>query len=153
MNYRDLIDRIEQAGSFHIEHFALIALDLELRSDSLQEIIQDIQTEDFDRMFPDIAEKDWYDGIGDMDKDDRIQILLDYDKCGFIAEIGVHQKSKFRFNDDGSFSSCSVHAGMSYVSYVYGDTIDELIEAIKERCDHYEKNDIKKDKKKQENAD
>lgn len=146
MDYRNLLDEIEQAGSFHIEHLAFIALDLEARSEALEEIISDISDKEFKRLFPDIADREWFKGLGGFEKYEITQLLLDFDKLGFIAEIGVHQKDRFSFNEDGSFSSCSVHPGLSYVTYAYGDTIEELVENIKERCDHYQAIDIEKHK-------
>lgn len=148
MNYRDLVDDIEQAGSFHISNLMLIALDLELRSDALEEIITSMDNKNFEAMFPDIAAKDWYKGIEDTNKDEIMEMLIDYDKLGFIAEIGVHQKSRFSFAEDGHVQSCSVHQGMSYVKYAYGDTIEELLGAITAHCEEMEQYDIEKHKKK-----
>lgn len=147
MNYRDLYDKVEQAGSFHISNLALILLDLEVRSDALEEILTEIPQDEFDRLFPVVKSLKWYNGIEDMEKHEIIELLTDIDKLGFISEIGVHQKSGFRFNEDGSFRSCSVHQGTSYVTYAYGDTIEELIESIQESCEKFEKIDIEKHKK------
>jgi len=148
MNYRKLIDEVEQSGSFHISNFMMIALDLECRSDALREIIESLDNENFEQLFPDIVAKDWYKGIEDVNMDDRIQLLLDFDKLGFIAEIGVHHKSNFTFRENDSFSSCSIHQGMSYVKYAYGDTIEELLNNIRAHCDEMEQYDIKKEKEK-----
>ena len=103
MNYRDLYDRVEQAGSFHIEHLALIVFDTEVRSNALSEIFDYMDTEQFVELFPEVKELSWFESVEGFDNEDYIEILTDIDKLGFIASIGVHQRDNFRFDKDGNF--------------------------------------------------
>jgi len=148
MDYYKLFDKIDQAGSFNIDKLSFIALDLDISSDALEEILSDIGNEDFESLFPEVKKFSDYKGVYNLEKWEIIEMLSDMNKLGFIASVNVHQKDDFILNEDGSMSSCSVHAGISYVKYAYSDSIDGLIDEIAKVCDEMHEYDIKRFKEK-----
>lgn len=93
------------------------------------DVVDDMDFGDFHSIIPSVT-KEEYDGY-----DDKVEILTDYDRWGFIAECAFNVPQKFSFREDGSFQSCS-NSSMYYPFYMYADSMEELLDKI-----------IKKDKK------
>lgn len=93
-----------------------------------EDILNDmLDGESFAGCFPDIPA-----GIVEEYAADRElpQLLVDYDKFGFLAEVYMPDIRNMRFDKEGTPESWSVCDGCCEIGYAYAETTDDLIEKI-----------------------
>lgn len=79
--------------------------------------------------FPGLSEEG-YDLTGEWDGENLIAVLAKSERLGYLAELHVPECTNFKFDKDGEPLRWQVHGGISSVVYVYGNTLEELMEAM-----------------------
>ena len=92
-------------------------------SDSAISAINDMDFGDFHSIIPSITKKE-YDTY-----DNKIEILIDHDKWGFIAACAFNVPKNFSFREDGRFQSC-FNSCSFYLFYVYAESMDDLLDKV-----------------------
>lgn len=77
---------------------------------------------------------------------DLEQLLMDYGKFGFLAQVHFPHIRNVQFDDAGSPKSWEVVRALCTIRYVYVETIEELIPKIRGLYDEHFKNQIKNEK-------
>lgn len=84
--------------------------------------------------FPEIMEnKEKYEEYFLNGSDGILRALDDYKKYGFLATIHITFCDGFKFDKEGNPVKWEYHDGMATIKHVYGDTMEELIEKIREK--------------------
>lgn len=101
---------------------------------SLNYILDNFTDDDWKNTFPDIYESiDWDDYVVESeDEENSIKILYNYNKLGIFTTIVFPELSNFKFDGNNPID-WHVSNGHSGYIYVYADTIDELINKIKNK--------------------
>jgi hypothetical protein len=143
MEHKKALETIEQAHGTVVLSIFYIAAQIE--SKSLMDLLIDMEEEDFLSLFPEIKESNIYQ-VDQLTEEDIQEFLFDSNKLGFIAITNHPIHSKFTFKPDGEFESCSYSRGACYQSYVYGETIDELINNVEKSAEKFWQYDLDKAK-------
>lgn len=112
--------------------------------DEFQECLNRMEVMDFANILPNISIKE----LSEYDKDERAELFYDRNMFGFFARCRHYVMVDFRFREDGSFSSCSNSCAFIEF-YAYGETMEELIDKIREIGDKYFEEEVDKARKKQ----
>lgn len=132
-----LFKKLEQAHSSYIHKLGFIAAELVV--DSPTKVFEDffeLEPKDICEVLGWRKDKEIFDLIENEIKEESFTLFLyQHDCTGFIAKCYFPEHSNFRFNEDGSFSSCSVHGGILQEFWVYAESIGELIDKICEKAD------------------
>ena len=117
---RKQIENLEQSGAYIEQMFHTLA---SIESSTYRDFLEDIYGLGHisERLTQEIFQE--Y-----SDNNEIAQMFIDYSLYGFIAEIRMPERSDFRFKKDGSFKSCRINPGIMTCEYVFGFTIDELVE-------------------------
>lgn len=113
-----------------------------------KEFLEEMDDSDWDDCLPDIRNSKYY---KDYQKDREMgQALVDHNKFGLIAELYHPKCHNFSRDKEGKIQSCSVSMGNCRISYVYAETLEELMLCIEKAADkiyeEYVKDDNKKNK-------
>lgn len=111
--------------------------------DDVEEIIDSMLDDgSFESNFPDIPidATQHCTQFGDLE-----QLLMDYGKLGFLAQVHFPYFRNVQFDDAGNPKSWEVRA-MCMIRYVYVETIEELEPKIRELYDEHFKKQIKNEK-------
>jgi hypothetical protein len=79
--------------------------------------------------FPGLAEEG-YDLSGGWNGENLMAVLAESERLGYLAELHVPECTEFKFADGGEPLRWCVRGGISNVVYVYGNTLEELMEAM-----------------------
>lgn len=114
----------------------------------LENFLLEIPDDELVELFPKLK------GIkfGSRGNENLVDMLLNMDASGLIAEILIPEASNFSYNTDGEPKSWSIQRNISRIGYVYAESLEELmtkIEGLAEKVfDEYVAEDkIKKGKK------
>lgn len=129
----------ESTGS--IEQLFHIAAMFENRD--LAEMLSDMDYEDTLGIIPELTEEKF----NECYSKEMVYLYGEYGKNGFIAECHFFEPRDIEFKPDGSLRSFC-QSGCSYVRYVYGDTMEELLSAIISIGEVLLENDIQKERDK-----
>lgn len=143
-NHKIVFDTIEQARGTVVSSIFYIATQIE--SKQLMDLLIEMEKDDFVQLFPEIKKSNIFE-VDQLTEDDITEFLFDYNKLGFLAITNHPIHSNFTFKQDGEFESCSYSRGASYESYVYAETIDELLEKIEAKAEQWYNYDLSKHKK------
>ncbi len=126
---REYVDRFDQLNGTQIGKLFWIAASLENFSD-LEEFLQEMEDGVWNEILPECgpSENEHFEEY--RDDNQLIQLLIDHDKYGFIAEILTPECSNFRYDEDGKLTGWSTHHGSRTINYVYAETIEGLYAAI-----------------------
>ena len=80
------------------------------------------------------------------DRGDLEQLLMDYGKFGFLAQVCFPYIRNVQFDNAGNPKSWEVVRAMCMIRYVYVETIEELVPKIRGLYDEHFKNQIKNEK-------
>ena len=146
-----LFKKLEQAHGVSINQLGFIAAEL------CNELVSDVFEDFFQLEFEEIAtilgwkkEQKVYKWIEEaIEEETFVQFMYEHDCTGFIAKCYFPEHSNFRFKENGSFASCSVHSGINTVFWVYAESIGELIEKICEESEKHFNEQMEISKKKQ----
>lgn len=139
MNKKQVED-LEQCGVFMEQMFHTLAC---YDSSTYKEFLSDMSYDE--RNFKLISGNLTDDVLVD-NEDNLSSLLLDYDLYGFIAEFRIPNRTNFKFKSNGEFQSCSVNYGTQTMFYVFGQTIDILIDKAVEFAKKYRKREENKAK-------
>ena len=140
--YEYLTEKIDES-SFVIEKTAFLALE---RVDGF--IVSDIIEEFSELDLKDISEalkfrddKDVYDRIeSEIENKTLAQFLCENQRDGILAQIKVPKYRNHKFDEEGKYLSCESGMGVSYIVWVYANTMGELVDTcIKEENKIYER--------------
>lgn len=112
--------------------------------DDVEEIIDSMLDDgSFESNFPDIPidATQHCTQFGDLE-----QLLMDYGKFGFLAQVHFPYVRNVQFDDAGNPISWDIVRAMCMIRYVYVETTEELIPKIRELYDEHFKNQIKNEK-------
>lgn len=133
-----LYKKLEQSHSVSINQIGFIAA--ELAKEKTSRVFEDFFELEFEEISECLGwrkEQEVYLLIEKhINDNDFIQFMYDNDCTGFIAECYFPVHTNFSFKENGSFSSCRVHYGISTSFWVYAESIGELVDKI---CDKSEK--------------
>lgn len=131
---RDQIENLEQSGAYIEQMFhTLSSIESSTYKDFLENLSSAKDINNISDRITDEVLDEYY------EEDGLQQMLIDYSLFGFIAEIRMPKRSNFKFKEDGSFQSCSIHHGIMRSEYVFGFTIDELFEKATKIGNSYSK--------------
>ena len=128
----------------HAEIIRLFHVASMMNTDEFQECLSEMETADFADVLPNISIKE----LSEYDKDERAELFHDRNMFGFFARCHHYVMVDFRFREDGSFSSCSKSCAFIEF-YAYGETMEELIDKIREIDDKLFGKEVNKARKKQ----
>lgn len=77
---------------------------------------------------------------------DLEQLLMDYGKFGFLAQVHFPHIRNVQFDDAGNPKSWGIVRALCTIRYIYIETIKELTPKIRELYDEHFKNQIKNEK-------
>lgn len=114
-------------------------------SSDFKDFLEEMQDNDWKDCLPEIAKSKYF---KEYQKDNEMgQALVDNNKFGFIAELHHPECKNFSYQKS-KIVSCSVSSGCCRISYVYAETIEELMSNIEKSADKIYKEYVAKDKKK-----
>jgi hypothetical protein len=138
MTNTEALARIEKCNRTRIEKLFWIACSY--GSDELEDLLKELSVIEVRECFPDLMDDDSDDFFtededGDLDENGEIDadFLFDNDKLGFFAQVYIPKCHNFSFKD-GKPASWRISTGHCIIAYCYGDTLNELVEAIERRA-------------------
>lgn len=138
MTNLEALERFEQAHGAKIERLYWIAGSFE--NSDFKDLMQELEDKELKRLFPEFA-KDKYFKEYRKDKEE-MQMLVDYRKFGFLAEIHVPEAYDFKFKEGTKKPwAWGVHGGCCKIKYVYSETIEGMmteIEKASTECWNYD---------------
>lgn len=144
MNNREYVKFFdEEVSSSFINKMFWIAASF--NSQDLKELLSDISDKGWEQCLPDVFKSKYFSEY--IDDGDFLELLADFGKFGFIAEIHHPVHYNFIFDKNGNFQSCSSNDGVYRTSYVYAETVEELVEKIKINSERIFQDFIAEDKK------
>lgn len=130
---RDQIEEMEQSGAYIENMFHTLA---QAESSDYANFLSELDEDVFKKMKCGITN----DELEEYEENRELpSLLIAYSMYGWIAEVRIPEQSNFRFRDDGSFASCSVHPGIMRMEYIFSKTIDGIIEQTIELGLNYRK--------------
>lgn len=123
MTNLEAVDRFSQTHGANIDKLFWIASSME--NSELQETLALLDSDDLKGMFPDLDVKTICAYMED-DEEGVVQLLLDHDKLGFVAEVHLPKCENFTYRNNEPVS-CSLNYSISRPICVYGETRDELM--------------------------
>ncbi len=98
---------------------------------AFREFFDDIDKSELQNLLPEIAnDRTVKDYEADHPFADIIELFYKYNKLGFLAELSHPKCDSFIYNKKGEVVGGSIHRGITYPSYVYAETIDDLMKNI-----------------------
>lgn len=140
MKHIKVIEIIDEAHGTVVLNIFYISAQIESRS--LMEFLIELEEEDFINLFPEIKEVDYYQ-VDKLSEEDIHEFLVDANKLGFIAITNHPIHTNFTFKPDGEFKSCS-YSRVTYQSYVYAETISELMKKIAKKAEYWYNIDLQR---------
>ena len=130
MNHLKYFEKLEdKTHSVTIEKLFWIAACKE--NQNFRDFFEYIDRLDLHDCLPEIADDD---GVDDYDSGlphaDIFDLFYEHIKLGFLAELSHPKCNNFTYNEKGEVISASIHRGITYSSYVYAETIDDLMKNI-----------------------
>lgn len=135
---RKQIDQLEQSGAYIEQMYHTLASH---ESSTFNSFLEDIVPQDYEKIYEGISE-DVFDEY--YDQRELPQMMIDFSLYGFIAEIRMPERSNFRFDEDGSFKSCQINPSIMRSEYVFGETMDQLVEKATAIGNDYKKQQVDK---------
>lgn len=142
----EAVQRFEQAHAAKIDKLIWIAGSLD--HIDLKDMLGYIEDADFKNCFPEIYNSEYYKEY--LDNEDLVQALIDFNKCGLIAEINIPEATDFSYKN-GKIVSWSSNDGICRIAYVYGETMEELMQQIEKVSGNIFNEYVEADKKKASN--
>jgi hypothetical protein len=137
----DALDRLDQGHSAYIQKMFWVACSSE--SEELKELLDELSPKSWADLFPDIK----YGDIDDMvDEVDYVRLLIDKRKLGLLAECRIPTHHEFIFDDKGDVRACSVSYSRQTIFYAYGETREELLQAIEKQAEEIYQQQLAKEK-------
>jgi len=121
----EAVNRFSQAHGAKIENLFWIAGAME--NDDFKQLIDDLGESHWASLFPDIYNSGSFQEY--VTDEDVLQMLLDFNKYGLIAEILLPTCDNFKYDGDKPVS-WSVKHWNCRVAYVYAETMEELLTEI-----------------------
>lgn len=128
----------------HAEIVRLFHVASMMNTDEFQKCLSEMETADFADVLPDITIKE----LVEYDEDERAALFHDRDMFGFFAQCRHNVMINFQFREDGSFSSYSNSCAFIEF-YAYGETMEKLIDKVREIGDKYFEEEVNKARKEQ----
>ena len=105
----------------------LVWIDVMIESDALEEILYNMRSNNYlsiiNQSITDKIIEDEFDGK-------IVDLVLDWEIRGFIAECRHMIRKDIKFDEKGNFRSAMISAAYCQVFYVYAKTLEELIDLI-----------------------
>ena len=134
-----VLDRIEQTHGAKINRLVWIAASRENRI--LSDILEDMADSDgLHEVFPEISENEVFHDYAF----DHFEMMVEYQKLGFLAEVFFPLLNSFEFNEDGHPTSYSYSDACGVLRYVYAETTDELLSKIEQLSEEHYNESVKK---------
>ena len=129
----EYVKKFDELNSTQISKLFWIAASLENLCD-LEDFLQDMSDDVWNKLFPSFgsAENDYFDEY--REGQELIQLLIENDTFGFLAEIDLPYCDKFMYDGD-KLISWSLRLGSRLNKYVYAETIEELYAAIEKESE------------------
>lgn len=128
----------------HAEIVRLFHVASMMNTDEFQECLSEMETRDFADVLPDISIKE----LVEYDEDERAELFHDRDMFGFFAQCRHNVMTNFRFKENGRWSACSNTCAFIEF-YAYAETMEELIDKVKEISDKLFEEEVNKARKEQ----
>lgn len=140
-----LLEELEKSRGAYIDKIVWIMASL--GTSTLYDMLEDVDQKRLKEILPLVAGTIIY-HIEEREKDMVDVTLIENGKLGFLAEVLVPIRNRFIIADDGGISS-SYSRGHCYVTHVYAESREELVEKIAETSEYYYNKDLEKFKNKQ----
>jgi len=138
---RDAYDRLDQSHSTWIERMFWIGCSTE--SSDLKELLEEWEPEQWQKIFTECTmDQIMYFVNGGVIH----QIFIDKRKLGLLAECRIPNHDNFRFDDNGDVRACSVSYGRQTIFYAYGETREELLQAIEKQAEEIYQQQLAREK-------
>lgn len=131
MSNRNYLEKFEQSKGARINNLIWIAGILDGGESQLEDFFYNLDKENWKEMLPDVAQNKYFDEY--LENQDYVQLLIDFKKFGFLAEVNFPECANFRFDEKGEVVSWSVHGGICSVWYFYAETLEELTEKVQKK--------------------
>ena len=139
----DLIDnRISLLNAGHTKIEQLFLAHIQINSNDFNDFLDLLEYEDWKDIIPELT-PEIYEEYMDYS---RLDLIMDYNKLGYIAQCDYNLMSDFSFTDDGRYSC--VNTGTFYEFYVYADTVEELLEKVLAKDKEFFDEQIREEKEK-----
>ncbi len=139
---KNAYDRLDQSHSAWIERMFWIGCSTE--SSELKELLEEWEPDQWEKIFPECTMdeiEDFTCGNGDIH-----QIFIDKRKMGLLAECRIPNHYGFSFDDDGDVRACSVGYAQQSIFFAYGETREELLQAIEKQAEEIYQQQVAKEK-------
>lgn len=133
MNNSELIERFDKLNAARVDKLFFIAMMIDNRD--LEGLLQDIEDESWKEIFPEIFENPHFEEY--KQDNELIQLLMEYSKYGFIAEVHHPKCYNFVYDIDDKVIGFSIQPGISMSGYVYAETREELLAAIEAQSEKF----------------
>lgn len=139
---RDAYSRLDQSHDTWIERMFWIGCSTE--SSELKELLEEWEPDQWEKIFPECTMyeiEDFTCGNGDIH-----QIFIDKRKMGLLAECRMPSHEGFRFDEKGDVKSCRVIYGIQTIFFAYGETREELLQAIEKQAEEIYQEEVQREK-------
>lgn len=129
MNHEEIFEELAAKKHVSIVQLTYIAL---TDTETLFDYLDEWSKENWKEAFPDIyASEKFEEYYQNIEHCGVLHAMDDFKKYGLLAEIKISFCDNFKFNSEGEPVSWEYHDGMARIAYVYGNTLEELIENIR----------------------
>lgn len=144
MENKDVLEFLEEdANGTNVSQ--LFHFGLQSENHDLYSLLENLTIDDFRDMMGDKCD---FKSLQEyIDNGETYQYFIDNDMWGFFAEIHIPKHRDFYFYPDGEFSSCYSNSSVCTVTYVYAETMDELLSKIKIEAEKQFKIEMNRSKK------
>lgn len=141
----EAVDRFQQAHSARIDKLFWVAGSMDNRD--FVDFIQYMTDEELKDLFPELKKVKTFADYREGEED--LQLLVDHNKFGFVAEVHIPEAYQFRFEKGSKKPKWwGVNSAVCKIKYAYAETTDGLlkqIEILAEECFQYDlKNSLNK---------
>jgi hypothetical protein len=115
-------------------------------SSELKELMEELSERDWLKAMPELKECEYLTEA--YEKRQMFEVIVNFQKFGFLAEIHYPICHGFSFGENGKPTSWSSNNGRCRIGYVYAETREELITKIQADADELFQEFINDDRKK-----
>lgn len=146
MNNSELLERFDQLNSARVNKLFFVAMMIE--NSDLEDFLQNIEDTSWKELFPEIFENPNFEDYR-QDKE-LVQMIIEYSKYGFIAEVYHPKCCNFVFGEDEKIIGFSILLGIYQIGYVYAESREELLAAIEAQTEKFQEYYMSQEKKQKE---